>query len=748
MRIRRVGLLVLLLTLVVQHERISVTEAACDGLAWTNPNGGLWVEPSNWSDNRAPTASDAVCIESKGAQVVLGAAGAAATLTIGQDSTLVIQPQGSGNASLAVTNFVINAGTLVLDSVDSAGTSALSASGAAGITNASTGVINVLRGTGGSPGQTRNIAGSLSNNGIININHRLLLNQAGTHSPIYTNNGAFKIAAGTDVAFGANNTGNFVFNQNTGSLEIGEPDAFTFRGAFNFGGGFIPLNAPVLGGSLNFAPGALVAQTVFIMANCGCQLLNDIPAGAGIRVQGRATGGATLTVNGNLTNNGGVVLEATAANANATLATSPGGSLTNASTGILTVIPGAGGGTRSIVANLNNAGTIAFTHPLTFSAFPGGATATISNTGVFAVGAGAAVTLAGGVRFNQDAGSLDIRGPDAFTVRGGAGGALTYNGGSIPDQPPLLSAARLSFGAAPPAGGTFVMISGGELGTDIPAGQVVEIQGRTGLASVNSPRSFTNSGAIVLSSIDPSTNGQLVASSPAGFGLGTITNASSGTIRATSPIAGSHAIIGSVVNLGTVDVDQDLTQSSGNFTNAGALIVRSATFTVRGAFIQTAGSTSLASTSSELAVPAGATIQGGSLSGIGAVTGNVSNAGRIIPGASPGLLTVNGSYVQSSGGVLEIEIGGRVAGSQYDRLAVTGAATLGGTLAVNLIDGFSPADGDAFQVVTHGSGVGAFRLSSGGGLVGRTVSVNYGPAAATLTIGSIRIFLPLARREP
>ena len=67
-----------------------------------------------------------------------------------------------------------------------------------------------------------------------------------------------------------------------------------------------------------------------------------------------------------------------------------------------------------------------------------------------------------------------------------------------------------------------------------------------------------------------------------------------------------------------------------------------------------------------------------------------------------GTLTVTDSYTQSSSGTLNIELGGTGAG-QFDQLNVSGAATLDGTLHVGFINGFIPAAGDSFRVLTFGS---------------------------------------------
>jgi len=95
------------------------------------------------------------------------------------------------------------------------------------------------------------------------------------------------------------------------------------------------------------------------------------------------------------------------------------------------------------------------------------------------------------------------------------------------------------------------------------------------------------------------------------------------------------------------------------------------------------------------------------LQGSGTIVGNLASGGTVSPGASPGILTVSGDYIQSSAGrsgILDIEIGGLLAGTEYDVLNITGTATLNGTLKVSLIDlgggPFSPQLGDSFDILT------------------------------------------------
>ncbi len=96
-------------------------------------------------------------------------------------------------------------------------------------------------------------------------------------------------------------------------------------------------------------------------------------------------------------------------------------------------------------------------------------------------------------------------------------------------------------------------------------------------------------------------------------------------------------------------------------------------------------------------------IGGGRLEGDGAVVLSaaeaVYNAGSVAPGVASGLLTVTGDYVQAAAGSLEIEIGGVLSGIEYDRLTVSGNATLAGDLIVSLINGFMPTPTDSFTIL-------------------------------------------------
>jgi hypothetical protein len=97
-----------------------------------------------------------------------------------------------------------------------------------------------------------------------------------------------------------------------------------------------------------------------------------------------------------------------------------------------------------------------------------------------------------------------------------------------------------------------------------------------------------------------------------------------------------------------------------------------------------------------------------------------------------GTLTVQGNYTQTGDGTLVLHVGGTAAGSQYGQLQVTGLTTLDGTLSVVLNNGFVPAPGDAFRVLTFGSRSGDFATYDLPDLGGEALNPVYDSTGLTL----------------
>jgi hypothetical protein len=132
-------------------------------------------------------------------------------------------------------------------------------------------------------------------------------------------------------------------------------------------------------------------------------------------------------------------------------------------------------------------------------------------------------------------------------------------------------------------------------------------------------------------------------------------------------------------------------------------------------------------------------------------SGTVNMPGSI-PGGTPNILTINGTYMQTSDGTLNIGIGattpdgtlniGTGGPKQFDLLNVnsvkdfdygplrpSGSVNLDGTLNVNLINGFTPSVGNNFQVLKYSSRTGTFNPTIAGS--GQFLTAFYDPKAST-----------------
>src|SRR5205823_9471672 len=94
-----------------------------------------------------------------------------------------------------------------------------------------------------------------------------------------------------------------------------------------------------------------------------------------------------------------------------------------------------------------------------------------------------------------------------------------------------------------------------------------------------------------------------------------------------------------------------------------------------------------------------------------------------------------GDVAYGSAARLQAELGGTARGSQYDAVDVAGVASLAGTLDVSLINGFQPAAGQQFTVLTFTSRFGDFaaynHLNLGNGL---QLTPTFTPTSLVLTV--------------
>jgi hypothetical protein len=197
--------------------------------------------------------------------------------------------------------------------------------------------------------------------------------------------------------------------------------------------------------------------------------------------------------------------------------------------------------------------------------------------------------------------------------------------------------------------------------------------------------------------------------------------------------SGNAVVSTRVANSGQLIVDGGVLNVSGKLTNHGDIHVQQGQLSYTGgawnAPLQNDG---------KIVIDSGARLSLGSnaslvnnarLMGSGSLellNANLENHGVIAPGASAGILNVTGSYVQGADGRLEIELGGLLPGVDFDRLQVSGNATLNGVLDVTHLAGYAPKIGDSFIVLASSRLYGAFSsLALHGFGSGTQINVSY-----------------------
>jgi len=196
---------------------------------------------------------------------------------------------------------------------------------------------------------------------------------------------------------------------------------------------------------------------------------------------------------------------------------------------------------------------------------------------------------------------------------------------------------------------------------------------------------------------------------------GTYTGTGAGTLRMTG---GQIGINGAGA---TFNFQGNLFQWSGGNINLGAPLDNQGTITIAG----------------DVGIGGAGFVNHGVIKGNGSISGSITNDGTLSPGLSPGKITLNGNYTQESTGVLNIEIGGYTAVTEYDQFAVSGSAALAGTLNLTLINGFRPKVNDVFQILTYGSFTGGFTTINFTGLTAQVIYAAGGITIKVLTVPDI-----------
>lgn len=312
--------------------------------------------------------------------------------------------------------------------------------------------------------------------------------------------------------------------------------------------------------------------------------------------------------------------------------------------------------------------------------------ATVTNNGTLTVNPGGSVTLNTGQFTNNTANGFVLQSfPSA-----GSPGTMTWNAGIWSGGGSTL----IQAGTTP---GTLNMV--GPIAGMILDTQVITNAGTINYTTPLAPLSINNNARIDnLGTFSLTTDIGIGTS-----GVGKIVN--SGIFRKTGG-TGVTTINAAFDNAGTVGFTLSLVgiAFNGGGTHTGIFsFFTTTTFSFNGSHAFNGGS-SFAGTGN-------VTINGGTFMVNTSLTipGNLTNSGnlRFGPGASTQAFPISGNYVQNAAGALDVKLNGTVPGpTGYDRVQVTGSATLNGTLNATL--GFVPVDFQTWNIITDASVSGDF----------------------------------------
>jgi hypothetical protein len=392
--------------------------------------------------------------------------------------------------------------------------------------------------------------------------------------------------------------------------------------------------------------------------------------------------------------------------------------------------------------------------------------ATSNSIAEIAVFSNATIDFHGGTFFLDPSAIID--GPGNLSVSAGIA--------NLAGEVDLLGSATFSGGVANLTGlyncvSNALLISGGTAnfngsGIIAPASLVLGTYGTLGgsnLVTVNGPMTWGNSSTITGTNIVAANGGLTIGPGNVSLSGRTLVNAgpalwtnygpggislSGGALLSNAPSGTFDCVGNGVIDFGAgagVFANAGLFRIIGAgtattievpFTNNGTVEVDSGalSFSV-GPCTQTGGLTFLNGGNISNSTPL--QILGGVLTGSGLISGSLTNAAFLHPGAPFGQTTVGGSYTQTAAGTLDILLAGPNPSNGFNRLVVSKSANLAGTLAVSLTNGFVPVLGNQFQIISCAGFSGAFSSLN----IPAGISVNYSNNGVFLVVSGT-VYVP------
>jgi T5SS/PEP-CTERM-associated repeat protein/autotransporter-associated beta strand protein len=279
------------------------------------------------------------------------------------------------------------------------------------------------------------------------------------------------------------------------------------------------------------------------------------------------------------------------------------------------------------------------------------------------------VTLTGTGSVWTNTGTIDLNGSNS-QIALGTGATLTSSGLTTLAYSDFDSATITQTGGVFNANGGLSFGSGTSIYT--LQGGVLQVAGANGIQVGTGSYLFEMSGGTVRS------GGALTTSAKISLASGTINTIDTNGL--TASLVGVISGTGSLAKngLGTLTIYGANTYTGGTSVAAGILLLST-------------GSTASATGTGPLVVGSA-----GTLAGNGLVSGATTIQGTLLPGSQTvGNLHFANSLTLAGTSTLQLDL---ASASGYDRLLIDGTFTVGGTLAVDFLNGYSPVTGATFQL--------------------------------------------------
>lgn len=622
---------------------------------WTGTTSSDWSTGANWSTGSVPTGS--VIINSNGTNApVVGTANASVSnLTLGSttNSTVLLGIQNG---------FRLSSGNTYVGNTSSAN-----------ITLNVTGTNSTLAAS--------SLYASYSGTGALNVT-----------------SGAKVTSSSGYIGFSANSNGTVTIDgtgsqwTDSGKLDIGGSSYFldttaTGTGTFTISNGGKVTNTT---GTLGYQSGALGTVNV---TGTGSQWLSS----GLLTIGSNGRGVLNISNGGTVTSTGARIwsLGSNATQSSASL-TGTGSSWTN--TGTLTIL-GYGGGAGATFT-LGTGASFSSSGLITLGGGSASGAATITQTGGTLTASGGLTFGTGTTTYHLQGGTLQIGGTNGIQATGTytfdlSGGTIQVTGSN------LTTSVNATLANATTT--TFDTNSLNATWSGVLSGSGSFTKSGTGTLTLSGNNTYSGTTGVNTGTLALGNDNALSTSTALHIG-------NSGTLAVGTSYAQAGSLSGSgavTFNGGALTIGADNTDTafSGSLSGPGTFgKVGTGTLTLSGTGAETStiiagGKVILANTSGQSAVGTNALSVGttGTLAGTGLVSSSTSMIqGVLAPGDSTvGSLTFTNALTLANTAILQLNL---ASASSYDQLILGGTFTAGGTLSVDLLNGYTPTAGATFQL--------------------------------------------------